>query len=395
MKIFNRRPVVAVAVCILPVAMVLSAGGCSEPEPIRVYSIDRKVPGELQSNTRMLAAIVPQERANWFIKVMGPEAAIDGVSDEVRRFVATLQFKEGQPVLTELPESWQPISPGKGPFAPHAKILIESADHQLELTISQLGRQADWDADVLANVNRWRGQVGLPSLETKWAGAEPIDADVQEGPTTLWVDLVAEENATSGGVTPPMMTPPMMRPPAAADAPAVANPHSPAATGDDMPAPAAVDSGLRYDVPEGWKEGRSGGMRLATLDIGEGDAAVEVTFIRAGGDLRSNVGMWVGLVAGDAAMVDKVMESGEEITVDGQPAKRLFMAGEGDDAKAIDIVVVESEAGLPLFIKMKGPEAEVRKQHDAMTQLIESLKLKDNAKADEEAEAEAETDTDK
>ncbi len=393
MKILNRRPVVAAAVCVLPVALILAATGCSEPEPIRVYSIDRQVPEALQSNTRILGAIVPQERANWFVKVMGPEAAVDGVADEVRRFVATLQFKEGQPVLTELPESWQPISPGKGPFAPHAKILIESVDHQLELSISQLGRQADWDADVLANVNRWRGQVGLPSLETKWAGAEPIDADVQEGPTTLWVDLVAEENTASTG--PPMMTPPMMRPPAAAGAPAVANPHSPAATGDDMPAPAAVDNGLRYDLPEGWKEGRSGGMRLATLNIGEGDSAVEVTFIRAGGDLRSNVGMWIGQVAGDADTIDAVMEAGEELTVDGQPAKRLFMAGEGDAASAIDIVVVESAAGLPLFIKMKGPEAEVRKQHDAMTQLIESLQLNAQAEESTEADTEAEADTDK
>ncbi|QEG43244.1 hypothetical protein [Roseimaritima ulvae] len=375
MKILNRRPVVTVSVCILPVALVLATTGCSEPEPIRVYSIDRQVPEELQSKSRMLGAIIPQQRANWFVKLKGPESAVDTVADQVRQFVATMEFEEELPVLSDLPEDWQQVSPGSGPFAPYAKISIETPEHQLDLTLTQLGRQADWDAGVLANVNRWRGQMGLPSLESKWAGAQPLDADAAEGPTTLWVDLVADENAAGGGMTPPMMTPPMMQPPAATGADSPANPHGSATPGQDGP-PAVADSGLHYEAPEGWREGRKGGMRLATLDIGEGDTAVEVTFIRAGGDLRSNVGMWVGQVAGDAEMVDEVVEAGEDITVDGQPAKRLFMAGEGDDAQAIDIVVVESEAGLPLFIKMKGPEAEVRKQQEAMTRLIESIKLK-------------------
>lgn len=376
------------AVCLSAAGALVILSGCSDPEPVRVYTIDRRVPEELQSTNRMLGAIIPQDGANWFVKLTGPETAVDSVAEDVRQFVADLQFEDGQPVL-EWPDTWQQVSPGDGPFAPFAKALIDAEENQLALTLSRLGRRADWDADVNANVNRWRQQMGLEPLETRWAGAEPLDETAGDDPTTLWVDLVAEGDGGGGG----RMTPPMFRPSQMAGA---GRGGDTAASGGDadphasmVPAPEAAESAageeLQYDVPEGWTEGRRGGMRLATLHAGEGDEAVEVTFIRAGGDLRSNVQMWAGQVAGDAAdaaMVDAVMESVDETTVAGQPARRMVItppeSAESTDekaAEAIDVVVVEPDAPRPLFIKMKGPAEAVAKQHDAMTQLLESVQL--------------------
>jgi len=324
----------------------------------------------------MLGVIVPHEQSNWFFKVRGPEQAIESIVDPVRRLVTELKFENGQPVL-ELPEQWERISPGSGPFAPYAKVLIEANDNQMELTVTKLSQQADWDADVQANVNRWRGQMGLEPLQTKWAGAELLTEDGEASPAPMWVDLVAEEGAVSGGMVPPMMG---AMPPTGSAPPPMVPVDSPDADTSAGQTPSKTNSGLEYDVPEGWREGAASGMRLASFDAGGEEAAVVVTMIRAGGDLKSNVGMWAGQVAGGAAdesMVDAAMESMEELTVAGQPAKRLFLAGKGDEAQAIDIVIVEpaTDGGLPLFIKMKGPLEAVRKQQAALTELVDSLRL--------------------
>ncbi len=88
-----------------------------------------------------------------------------------------------------VPPGWKSISPG--PFASAAFEVVDG-DAKLKITISPLPTQGN---DLLANVNRWRGQVGLPDL-----GAAELPATLTKIPV-LGVDanLVRLDGAAPGG----------------------------------------------------------------------------------------------------------------------------------------------------------------------------------------------------
>jgi hypothetical protein len=103
--------------------------------------------------TRILGIIAPgEEGQSWFFKLMGPA---DGVTKEQAAFdtfLSSIEFpkKGDKPVTWTLPEGWRE-GPKKGRYA---TILVGPADEPIELTVMSAG------GDLLANVNRWRGQPG-------------------------------------------------------------------------------------------------------------------------------------------------------------------------------------------------------------------------------------------
>ena len=368
--------------------------GCSQEEGLRRYTIDHRAPAAFQTKTRMLGAIVPQTDANWFFKITGPEESVEEISGKVQDFVRDVRFRNGQPEY-DIPSDWQEVSPGTGPFAPFAKFTIEAANNQMDLTVTRLGRGDDWDSEVQANVNRWRGQMGLEPSQERWAGALPLMEDKAEGSVAVWVDLIGDPAATTGGVmspaTPAGNQTPVSR---AADGAAPQVSGNPADLSGDMDsvvpptappnASAGADGRLNYRVPQGWRDLPASGMRLATLESGEGDALVTVTMIRAGGDLSSNVAMWIGQVGRQPndSVTSEAIESAEELTIAGLSAKRIFLEADQEEGEAIDVVVVESSDALPLFIKMKGPRDRVIEERSALTLLVESLHFGDTPTKD-------------
>ncbi|MEX0824679.1 MAG: hypothetical protein WD119_00850 [Pirellulaceae bacterium] len=349
--------------------------GCRQEDPITQYTIDERVPEILEDEQRMLGAIVPQGNAVWFFKVVGPADAVDTVVDPVQDAVQSVRFnRQGEPVL-ETPSDWKQLS---GDGMTFAKYDIPTEENLLQLTVTRLANQGDWDELVVANVNRWRGQVGLRPSDEHWAGGEPFEVDAASSEGAVWADLIGEGDS-GGSAQPPMMSrtsPPFAASDQATDAPAPSSPS-------DKPSPQAAApaaSDMEHELPEGWTPGRSGGMRLAAFEVGEGDEKVEITLIRAGGDMRGNMKMWAGQVklAEDVeAVIETSLEDAQELTVDGQDAKRVFIEGPGEQGQAIDVVVVESDQpGEPqLFIKMMGPKAKVREQAEAFGEFLDSLKM--------------------
>lgn len=394
----------------------------------------------------MVAAILPQPDQAWFFKVMGRQSAVDAVADEFRQYVEKIQFEGGEPVIGELPPSWK--RSGNRPMR-FASIDINTPTEQLDLSISQLSRSDDWDALVTSNVDRWRGQVGLDPLSEKWSGAEQLDwkgAETDEAEAdgskdssdparvaAIWVDVTGRPTASG----PPMMgapmagTPPMGRGPfadsAAADGEMPADPHAglPRSTREAIAAkssslqnpPAAEDAGgstaaaapksmtedtadpaskLKFDRPEGWRDGRMSSMRLAAFDVGPEAAVAEVTIISAGGNLRDNVARWMGQISKSAVPpeeVDAAFADAEKLEISGRPAQRFVLlppedgenaadAGDAADADtagnantAIDGTVVPLSDDFAMFIKMTGPAETIRQQSEQMKSFLESLKF--------------------
>lgn len=318
--------------------------------------------------------MVPRGNDVWFFKVTGPETAVALVQSDLKSFVENVTFENGDPKLDDLPDSWQ-ISGTQSQFR-FASINVETPEKQLDVSVSKLGRQPDWDAMVSANVNRWRGQLGLEPSDAIWADGEPLDVASADEPS-VWVDLSGV--APSGAA--PMMGGAMTGgAPASASKPVASSPPIDSADASAAASPMEPDPRLKYDRPEGWRDGQMKTMRMAAFDVGPEDRPAELTIIPAGGSLRANLSQWLGQVGGEVVsgeIIDAALEAATDISVDGRDGKRFNITGGGQgDGTAIDVTVIPIADGMSLFIKMTGPEETLQEQSQKISEFLKSMRLK-------------------
>ena len=154
------------------------------------------------------------------------------------------------------------------------------------------------------------------------------------------------------------------------------------------PGPQSGGLKLSYDVPEGWTDRGGGGLRLATLVIGDPAAGREVTVIPAAGRLRSNVERWQGqLGETDVATRDKAVEAAlaaaEKLDVGGTEATVvLLLDAEATKAteqtetagQAILGAMIPLDESAALFVKYKGDAAVARRERDNFNRFVSSIR---------------------
>jgi hypothetical protein len=210
------RQAILVALC------CFAAAGCSDKPPIKSYTVKKPEPLEAMANPhdaglpktlpgeeappsgpptdRTLAVIVPTTPQGWFFKLTGPEAAVAALETKFNDFLSTVKFENGEPTW-KLPDGWQQ-QPGNA-FR-FATIVIPGEAKPLELTVSGLPNSGDDNVNyVLANVNRWRGQLQLPKIDADALGIETQTIEV-DGTTATRVNLAG--HAAAGGMQPPFMS---------------------------------------------------------------------------------------------------------------------------------------------------------------------------------------------
>jgi hypothetical protein len=157
------------------------------------------------------------------------------------------------------------------------------------------------------------------------------------------------------------------------------------ATRPAEPGPQSGGLKLSYDVPEGWTDRGGGGLRLATLAIGDPAAGREVTVIPAAGTLRSNVERWQGqLGETDVATRDKAVEAAlaaaEKLDVGGTEATVVLLvdaaAAEQTEAagQAILGAMIPLDESAALFVKYKGDAAVARRERDNFNRFVSSIR---------------------
>jgi len=162
-------------------------------------------------------------------------------------------------------------------------------------------------------------------------------------------------------------------------------PAPPAGLATARPDEAAAANPIRYEVPDGWTEGEAaGGMRLATLFVGDPKARREVTVIPASGSLRGNVERWQAQLdaqaAADAiqAAVDRALAGAEQVEVDGVSGTIVLLEGpaaeQGQEAILGGIVPLDETRSL--FVKFRGDLETARAQRDAFRRFVQSLRWK-------------------
>lgn len=159
--------------------------------------------GTAEAPLRMLGAIVPHQGATWFFKLTGPDAVVAPEKAAFLEFLKTVKVSTqppAAPVAAPVPPAAAPVAPAVGPADMAGTPVVTANGPGLKWTApagwqekSGVGmRKATFTiagangataelavtafpGDVggdLANLNRWRGQLGLPPVtEAEFAGA--------------------------------------------------------------------------------------------------------------------------------------------------------------------------------------------------------------------------------
>lgn len=335
----------------------------------------------------MLAAMVPVGQDVWFYKLTGPKTTVDTVADRFESFVKSVDYDDAGPVLDTLPADWKIGGERAFRFAT-IDVPVMAGDGEggkpLDISISKLSKQDDFDSMIAMNVNRWREQLGLPPSGQARAGAATIDVAAADDPS-IWVDLLGDASAgmppmmsggLAGGFSGGDQIEPAMPKQATSSSPDQSKPEPRAGVAKQNEAESK--SPVNFEIPDGWRAGRTSSMRLASFNVGPEGSAAEMTVIPAGGDLRLNVERWIEQIRGEKpseAIVDQAISDGRAMTVDGRDAQRFYLSGDDESGTAIDATVVNLDDGFSLFVKMTGPAATVSDQRDRIGAFLDSMKI--------------------
>jgi hypothetical protein len=325
--------------------VLLALAGCQRDDEIRHYTAPRAEAPPPPEDTagpgrqRLLGAIFDRGEQKWFVKLTGPEAAVGEHEKEFDDFLNSFRFGAvGDRPQWKAPEGWKPGPPTA--FSA-ASFRLGDGEAAPQLTVSQAR------GSVAANVNRWRGQLGLPDLpegEVVKAGSE-FQVD---GTPVLRVDI--SRTPGKGGRMPPF------------------------AGGLPPGHPPAGRPKLTYTTPPGWQDLGPQRRGPVVLDAVLRAGAAEVTASRAGGDLLANVNRWRAQLGLDPVGEEQLKKDARTVEAAGAPAQYFDLTGAGPDPRRILAVVVR-RGDENWFFKMTGPADVVAGQKAAFEAFVKSVRL--------------------
>jgi len=316
--------------------------------------------------------------------------------------------RTGLPRLTwQTPDGWTEVTPGEMRVASFK--IQGKGGQQADVSVIPLPGLAGNDE---ANVNRWRGQVGLPpvspdelkkSADAVEAGGQPaqlydiagqnpgsgnaerILGVIQHRDDMAWFFKMTGDASLVEDQKPAFISFLKSLKFAAATEPASLPPSHPSMGDMGMGAPTAstsisTEGKPNWQVPSGWQEVSGGQFLVAKFTIaGEGGAMAAVNVSSSpgeGGGLLGNVNRWrgqLGLSPLSEADANKVVAS---IDMPGGKASLVEMSGTdprtSQPARLVGVVV--PQAGQTWFYKLMGSPPVVASQKDAFTKFVQGVK---------------------
>jgi hypothetical protein len=186
----------------------------SEQGKMFEFASDQPMAASTQK-ARMLVAMLVHNDTSFFFKITGEDSAVTGQKPAFLDFLKSVSFEAAPETAAANPHAFMPGEPA--PAAPAqtaavstpglpagwkeipnpqmllAKYVIEGTDGaKAEVNVSAL---AGTGGGVLMNVNRWHGQLGLPSItQDDWSKQEQL-VDVAGGKGSL-VDITGTNSKT-------------------------------------------------------------------------------------------------------------------------------------------------------------------------------------------------------
>ena len=316
----------------------------------------------------------------------------------------------GQPSLHyTLPAGWET----KAPTAMRvASFGISQDGKQADVSVIPLGGLAGTDP---ANVNRWRGQVGLDKLDDAelaklaekitvgeqpadlydLAGTSPGSGDAERiigvilhRDDTSWffkmtgnAGLVEQQKPAFVAFLKSVQFGAPAATPAAMDMSQLPPSHPPIGGMNPNPSTTSADVGGKpaWTVPAGWQEGPLAQFLIAKYVIagdGGAEAAVNVSSLAGdGGGLLPNVNRWRTQL-GLAPETEANLANAATITTSGGTATLVDITGtDGRTGKATRLIgVVLPLGGQTWFYKLMGDADVVAQQKDALLKFVQSAK---------------------
>lgn len=359
----------------LAAALLFCSAGCQPADEIRTYTVPKEsaaastpaAPPAAATPSRMIAAMLEGDQRAWFFKVMGPVEPVEEAATAIKEFISSVEFDEesSRPVW-QTPDGWteRPASQMR-----LATLVIPTSGEPVELSVIGLGLADDWDASVVDNVNRWRGQLGLePLTADETDSLESLQLDERRA---VIVDLTGEANAAA--MMPPMAGGMAGRMPAAP--PATRTP--PTGPPASEPPHGAQPKPVAYELPEGWRELPPAGLRVINVRVGEGDKEAELTgmaFPAAAPEIAnvlSNANRWRGEIGLPPVEESQLGEITEKIEIDGGEATYFKLL---DPAKEQGTLAAMVQRGSMIwFFKLRGPSETMAGSPDAFRDFLSSV----------------------
>jgi hypothetical protein len=307
----------------------------------------------------------------------------------------------------KLPGDWQEVSPGE---MRAASFRVAGKDgKQADVSVIPLPGLAGGDLD---NVNRWRGQVGLPAVsEAELAKlAQPVEVAAQAASlydqagtnsgsgektrilaaitrrdSVAWFFKMTGDDELVAQQKPAFIEFLKSVSFAAATAQAQLPPsHPPIDAGGMMPqagsAPSSGQFKPNWEVPSGWKEIPGGQFLVAKFILpGGGDTPTAVNVSKSpgdGGGLLANLNRWRGQLG--LAPVMEADLAAQVQSLDLPDGKATLADITGQDAKTTQkarlLAVVVPRSGETWFYKFMGNAQVVQQERDAFIKFVKGVK---------------------
>ncbi|MCA8991434.1 MAG: hypothetical protein KDA88_05625 [Planctomycetaceae bacterium] len=345
--------------------LALSAGltlllcGCGGEEPIAQYKVakprDNKASAASMSIPRPTSGDGAEQA--WFVKALGPVEQVASNIEPFVRLLGSMDFSGADPLI-DLPSGWRQLPGDNFRFA---TLVYDRAEPPLEVSVSTLPFDATQrESFTLANLNRWRGQLGLQTWDaSSWreigeATQELVSLDSGHHHLEV-VRLVG----MAEGKEAMMMAAVFL--PIEKDASAMASAPESSAPFD-------------YELPEGWEVAAGSPIRIASFSCpGEaGPLDISVTRFPGGGDLLPNINRWRGQVMLKEITEDELSTVMKPLEVSG--VESYFAEIVGEEQGILVAAVPDGDA--QWFFKAQGPVATIEAEGEHFQEFLRSIKLK-------------------
>lgn len=311
---------------------------------------------------RMVAAVIRSDEQAWFVKAVAEIEQIKQAEEKLLLFLKGITLESDEPKW-ELPKGWT-IGPEKSMRLATLFIPLDDSDgeddQKIEISVIGLPLTGDWEAQILSNINRWRGQLGRESISAGLLSEMTKPMAVSEGSilfdATGWFDDSGMSNAPFASKTAPSTT----------TTPPTSNP---------MTGSVPVGQGeLKETPPEDWKVLPGSAMRKASYTTGGGATVTAFVFPTTApmmADPLMNINRWRGEIGLTPTTADELVKETQTITL--SSVESVYIELLGEDESTLAAMSVRGEQAW--FFKLRGPNEAVKADREAFKKWLSTVQF--------------------